>query len=147
MRSGDTLSAIKPCFTAKSCHIRPACRLADASTSIGGRYRVGEVRIVGSGKGLGDVCFCAARECHIAHRAKYDFESGIRPMGTGLDLVARREGGTTFPVDIMLSPLKHLAEPMVLAVVRDMTERRAVETQKRYRPQSRGRRRCMVRAT
>jgi PAS domain S-box-containing protein len=70
------------------------------------------------------------RERHIAHRAKYDFVSRIRPMGTGLDLVARRADGTTFPVDIMLSPLKHLAEPMVLAIVRDMTELRAVEEQK-----------------
>jgi PAS domain S-box-containing protein len=67
------------------------------------------------------------RERHIAYRAKYDFETRIRPMGTGVDLVARRADGTTFPVDIMLSPLKHLAEPMVLAVVRDMTERQAAE--------------------
>ncbi len=70
------------------------------------------------------------RERHVAHRAKYDFRSGIRPMGTDLDLVARRADGTTFPVDIMLNPLKHLAEPMVLAVVRDMTELRAIEGQK-----------------
>jgi PAS domain S-box-containing protein len=48
-------------------------------------------------------------------------------MGTGLDLVARRADGTTFPVDIMLNPLKHLAEFMTLAVVRDMTDRRAIE--------------------
>jgi two-component sensor histidine kinase len=51
-------------------------------------------------------------------------------MGTSLDLVARRADGTTFPVDIMLNPLKHLAEPMLLAVVRDMTERRAADGQK-----------------
>jgi PAS domain S-box-containing protein len=70
------------------------------------------------------------RERHIAHRAKYDFKSRIRPMGTGIDLVARRADGTTFPVDIMLSPLKHLARPMALAVVRDMTELRAIEAQK-----------------
>ena len=69
------------------------------------------------------------REPHIAHRAKYDFVSRIRPMGTGLDLVARRADGTTFPVDIMLSPLKHLAERMALAIVRDVTELRAVEQQ------------------
>ncbi len=67
------------------------------------------------------------RERHIAHRAKYDIASRMRPMGTGLDLVARRADGATFPVDIMLSPLTHLAEPMVLAVVRDMTERHAAE--------------------
>src|SRR5262249_31044712 len=40
---------------------------------------------------------------------------------------ARRADGTTFPVDIMLNPLQHLAEPMVLAVVRDMTDLRALE--------------------
>lgn len=67
------------------------------------------------------------RERHIAHRTKYVSEPRMRPMGTGLDLVARRANGTTFPVDIMLNPLTHLAEPMVLAVVRDMTERRAAE--------------------
>jgi PAS domain S-box-containing protein len=67
------------------------------------------------------------RERHIAHRVEYNSDPHMRPMGTGLDLVARRADGTTCPVDIMLNPLKHLAEPMVLAVVRDMTERRATE--------------------
>jgi PAS domain S-box-containing protein len=67
------------------------------------------------------------RERHIAHRAKYDLEPRRRTMGKDFDLVARRADGTTFPVDIMLNPLTHLAEPMTLAVVRDMTERRAAE--------------------
>jgi PAS domain S-box-containing protein len=67
------------------------------------------------------------RERHIAHRAKYNSDPRRRLMGTGLDLVAKRADGTTFPVDIMLNPLKHLAEPMVLAVVRDITGRRAAE--------------------
>jgi PAS domain S-box-containing protein len=67
------------------------------------------------------------RERHIAHRIKYSSEPRMRPMGTGLNLVAKRADGTTFPVDIMLNPLTHLAEPMVLAVVRDLTERRGAE--------------------
>jgi PAS domain S-box-containing protein len=67
------------------------------------------------------------RERHIANRARYNLDPHRRAMGTGLDLVARRADGTTFPVDIMLNPLKHLAEPMTLAVVRDMTDRRAIE--------------------
>jgi PAS domain S-box-containing protein len=70
------------------------------------------------------------RERHIAHRTKYNLEPRTRRMGTGLNLVARRADGTTFPVDIALSPFEHLAEPMVLAVVRDVTERRDVEEQK-----------------
>jgi PAS domain S-box-containing protein len=68
------------------------------------------------------------RERHTGHRTKYtSSELRMRPMGTGLDLAGRRADGTTFPVDIMLNPLKHLAEPMVLAVVRDVTDRRATE--------------------
>jgi PAS domain S-box-containing protein len=67
------------------------------------------------------------RERHIAHRTKYNSEPRRRAMGRGLDLAARRADGTTFPVDIMLNPLRHLAEPMVLAVVRDMTDLRALE--------------------
>jgi PAS domain S-box-containing protein len=67
------------------------------------------------------------REHHIAHRARYNLDPRRRPMGRGLDLVAQRRDGTMFAVDIMLNPLKHLAEPMVLAVVRDMTDIRALE--------------------
>jgi PAS domain S-box-containing protein len=68
------------------------------------------------------------RERHIGHRTKYtSSEPHMRPMGTGLDLAGRRADGSTFPVDIMLNPLKHLAEPMVLAVVRDVTDRRLAE--------------------
>jgi PAS domain S-box-containing protein len=67
------------------------------------------------------------RELHAAHRNKYNSEPLSRPMGTGLDLVALRADGTTFPADILLNPLKHLAEPIVLAVVRDMTDRRTAE--------------------
>jgi PAS domain S-box-containing protein len=67
------------------------------------------------------------RERHAAHRAEYALDPRQRPMGRGLDLVARRADGSTFPVDIMLNPLKHLAEPMVLAVVRDMTDLHALE--------------------
>jgi PAS domain S-box-containing protein len=70
------------------------------------------------------------RERHIAHRARYNADPRVRQMGTALNLVARRADGTTFPVDIMLNPLRHLVEPMVLAIVRDTTERQAAEEQK-----------------
>src|SRR6516164_1598313 len=50
------------------------------------------------------------RGLHIAHRAKYSLAPRMRSMGTGLDLAGRRADGTTFPVDIMLNPLTHLAE-------------------------------------
>src|SRR6266849_10292743 len=67
------------------------------------------------------------RKRHISRRSKYTSDLHTWPMGTGLELVGRRADSAMFPVDIMLNPLKHLAEPMVLAVVRDMTDRRAIE--------------------
>jgi PAS domain S-box-containing protein len=67
------------------------------------------------------------RNCHIGHRAKYSAEPSLRPMGTGLEPAGRRADGTTFPVDVVLNPIKHLDEPMVLAIVRDATARRVAE--------------------
>jgi PAS domain S-box-containing protein len=67
------------------------------------------------------------RQRHVGHRTKYGAEPSLRPMGTGLDPAGRRRDGTTFPVDVVLNPIKHLDEPMVLAVVRDATARRAAE--------------------
>jgi PAS domain S-box-containing protein len=67
------------------------------------------------------------RQRHVDDRTEYTSEPRMRPMGKGLDLVARRADGTIVPVDIMLNPFTHLAEPMVLAVVRDMTRRRIAE--------------------
>src|SRR5215475_11188452 len=61
------------------------------------------------------------RKRHIRHRTKYNADRRLRPMGTGLEPTGRRLDGTTFPVDVMLNPIKHLDEPMVLAVVRDAT--------------------------
>lgn len=48
--------------------------------------------------------------------------------GCSFELVGQRADGTTFPVDVMLNALKRLAEPTVLAVMRDVTDRRAAET-------------------
>ncbi len=67
------------------------------------------------------------RKRHVGHRAQYSSNPHRRPMGTGLEPAGRRADGTTFPVDVMLNPIDHLGEPMVLAVVRDATDRRACE--------------------
>lgn len=48
-------------------------------------------------------------------------------MGAGLDLDARRKDGTKIPVEISLSPVWSGDERLVMAAVRDVTERRLAE--------------------
>jgi PAS domain S-box-containing protein len=69
----------------------------------------------------------AARAEHIRHRADYAGAPSTRPMGAGLELEGLRRDGTTFPVEISLSPMPTADSMLVVAAVRDVTERRAVE--------------------
>jgi protein-histidine pros-kinase len=48
-------------------------------------------------------------------------------MGTGRELVAARADGSTFPVEIALSPFESDGVLLTIAVVTDITERRATE--------------------
>jgi PAS domain S-box-containing protein len=68
---------------------------------------------------------------HKLHRAGYVGSPQLRPMGTGLQLYGQRKDGSEFPVDIMLSPLTGKRGVMVIAVVRDVTERKQTEQELR----------------
>ncbi|MEO7774168.1 MAG: PAS domain S-box protein [Steroidobacteraceae bacterium] len=61
---------------------------------------------------------------HIKHRENYFSNVRVRQMGEGLDLFARRKDGSEFPVEISLSPIRDEEEVMVVAAIRDITERR-----------------------
>ena len=67
-----------------------------------------------------------ARKVHLAHRAAYMESPRTRRMGVGLDLNARRRGGATFPVEISLTPLSTGSGAMVIATVRDISERQVI---------------------
>ncbi len=67
------------------------------------------------------------REQHLEHRAGYAANPSVRPMGVGLDLIARRKDGSEFPVEISLSPVRRESSSFVFSVIRDVTERKKME--------------------
>jgi PAS domain S-box-containing protein len=69
------------------------------------------------------------RDRHVAHRRDYFRSLRLRPMGIGLELLARRADGSEFPVEISLSPIRDGDGITVAAAVRDATERRTTERQ------------------
>jgi PAS domain S-box-containing protein len=66
----------------------------------------------------------ALRAAHAGHRAEYVDHPRTRSMGSGLDLLARRRSGAEFPVEISLSPLHAGDGLFIVAIIRDVTERR-----------------------
>ncbi len=67
---------------------------------------------------------------HARLRSEYAEHARVRPMGTGLDLVARRNDGTEFPVEISLSPIQTEQGILVTSIIRDVTERYKAEAQR-----------------
>jgi PAS domain S-box-containing protein len=71
------------------------------------------------------------REVHPVHRRSYAEDPRKRPMGAGLSLHGVRRDGSEFPVDIALSTIDLSGSPVVLAAVRDVSERSALVSQLR----------------
>lgn len=71
------------------------------------------------------------RKGHVIHRAHYMDNPQSRPMGSGLPLFGLRQDGSEFPVDINLSPIQTTTGPNVMAVVRDLTEQKRLETERK----------------
>ena len=66
----------------------------------------------------------AMRHSHVKHRGDYMDHPGTRPMGIGMELLARRKDGSEFPVEVSLSPVPSSHGHHVTAIVRDVTERK-----------------------
>ncbi|MDM0118310.1 PAS domain S-box protein [Variovorax arabinosiphilus] len=62
----------------------------------------------------------AVRPRHAAYRHAYGEQPRSRPMGTQMDLVARRRDGSEVRVEIALSPLHDHGLPYVVAAIRDV---------------------------
>lgn len=68
-----------------------------------------------------------SREGHVRQREDYMTDPHTRPMGIGLDLVGRHKSGAPIPVEISLSPVSAPGGRLILAAVRDVTERRRAQ--------------------
>jgi PAS domain S-box-containing protein len=67
------------------------------------------------------------RTRHIGHRTRYSHNQRVRPMGSGLDLFARRRDGSEFPVEISLSPAQDAEQSLTVAAIRDISDRRDIQ--------------------
>jgi len=67
------------------------------------------------------------RQLHTKHRRGYVANPRARPMGVNLDIYLRRKDGTEFPADIALSPLQTDSGIVVVAALRDATERKEAQ--------------------
>jgi len=68
-------------------------------------------------------------ERHAAHRAGYSLHPTPRPMGSGLELTARRRDGTDFQVEISLASVQSPRGPLVFATVVDIAARTSLQGQ------------------
>src|SRR3989440_1082931 len=67
------------------------------------------------------------RQLHTKHRRGYIANPRARPMGVNLDIYLRRKDGTEFATDIALSPLQTDSGMVVVAALRDATERKEAQ--------------------
>lgn len=69
----------------------------------------------------------SARRRHQSHRSKYMAHPEARPMGGNRELFGCRKDGSTFPVEVGLTPVQTDEGQFILGVIVDITERKRAE--------------------
>jgi PAS domain S-box-containing protein len=88
------------------------------------------------GLNINDLVPETSRDTHAEYCAAYMRDPKTRPMGEGFELGARCKDGSTFPVEISLSPSISRGSVQTIASVRDVTDRRRADAQlERHRAQ------------
>lgn len=67
------------------------------------------------------------QHAHVGHRNSYHENRKNRPMGIGLDLLAKRKDGSEFPVEVSLGNYEMDGQSFVVAFVNDITQRKESE--------------------
>lgn len=67
------------------------------------------------------------RDRHKDHRASFMAKPKKRSMGAGMDLLAQRKDGGTFPVEVSLTHFTEGGEVFVMGLITDITERKNTE--------------------
>lgn len=99
-----------------------------ANQTAGELFRYSREQLIG--RTVEDLVPGRFRDHHVSLRNGYHASPRSRPMGLGMELRALRSDGTEFPVEISLSLLAEGPEPMVTAIVRDVSERHALEQER-----------------
>jgi diguanylate cyclase (GGDEF)-like protein/PAS domain S-box-containing protein len=73
----------------------------------------------------------ALRQVHVGLRSGYLAHPTTRPLGSGLELSGQRRDGIEVPVEISLSPVDTTDGLVVIAAVRDITDRRIYRDRER----------------